>query len=89
MNIKIWRFIDLLFVVQKNKISITAKAGFPSYSISNHQLKIVDVGNVVATHPIQTLHPGETTEITAKKITSTYKLIIENKDGIIVYNSSL
>lgn len=31
LNIKIWRFIDLLFVVQKNKIPITINHKFDNY----------------------------------------------------------
>ena len=75
--------------VLKNKITITANAGFPSYAISNHNLKIIESGNVVGNYSLQTLNPGESTEITVKKITSTTKLVIENKDGFVIYDSSL
>jgi beta-glucuronidase len=75
--------------VLKNKITITANAGFPSYTISNHNLKIIESGNVVGNYSLQTLNPGESTEMTVKKITSTTKLVIENKDGFVIYDSSL
>ena len=44
---------------------------------------------MVGNYSLQTLNPGESTEITVKKITSTTKLVIENKDGFVIYDSSL
>lgn len=76
-------------VVLKNKITITANAGFPSYTIANHNLKIIEAGNTISTNLISTLNPGETIEISVKKITPNSKIIIENKQGIIIYDSSL
>jgi beta-glucuronidase len=76
-------------VVQKNRISITAKAGFPSYTIINHQLKITDGTKVPTTYPIKQIEPGETIDIDIKKIPTQYRLTIENKDGFVIYDSKL
>lgn len=76
-------------VVQKNKISITAKAGFPSYTISNHQLKITSGSSAATTYPIKQIAPGETIEVDIKKMPTNYRITIENKDGFVIYDSSL
>ncbi len=76
-------------VAEKNNVKITAKSGFPSYTISNHTLKIVDGIRVVSSHTIKTLNPSESVDVNVKKLNSSYKLLIENKEGIIIYDSSL
>lgn len=79
----------VIVTILKNKITITAKSGFPSYTIANHSLKILEGENLQSTYHIKTLNPGDSIEITVKKIANNNKLIIENKDGFIIYNSSL
>lgn len=79
----------VVVTVQKNKISVTAKSGFPSYTLYNHSLKIIEGVNTQAVYPINTLNIGETVDILVKKLSATSKIIIENKDGIKIYDSSL
>lgn len=79
----------LMVTVAKNKISIAAKSGFPSYPITNHILKIVEGDIVQATYSLATILPGSAIEVEVKKIGAKSKLIIENKKGIIIYDSGL
>ncbi len=74
-------------VVNKNKITITAKSGFPSYVISNHILKIMDGEKAIASYPIAEIKPGNNVEISIKKIGANNKIVIENKGGITIFDS--
>ncbi len=75
--------------VLKNKITITAKAGFPSYTIKNHSLKIMEGNKLILSYPIAEIKPGESIEINAKKITEKNKITIENKSGFIIFDNTL
>jgi beta-glucuronidase len=76
--------------INKNNITITGKAGFPSYTISNHVLKVIDNNKTIEVLPIAEIKPGNSIEVKTKKaISKNSKIIIENKSGIIIYNSSL
>ncbi|MBL7726913.1 MAG: hypothetical protein JNM68_04465, partial [Dinghuibacter sp.] len=74
---------------QKNNVVITAKTGFPSYTLTNHTLKLMDGENVTGSYPVPRLQPGNTIEIAVKKMGANNRLVIENKGGIIIYDSSL
>ncbi len=75
--------------VQKNKIIVTVKAGFPSYTIYNHVLKIMEQGKVISSFPVTGLKPGSSIEIVAKKPVLNSQIIIENKEGFVVFDNSL
>jgi beta-glucuronidase len=72
-----------------NKISITANTGFPSYTISNHILKIMDGNKLISTVALNNIKPGESIEVKVKKITAKRKIIIENKKGFVIYDNTL
>lgn len=73
----------------KNKIIITAKAGFPSYTITNHVLKIMEGDKLNSSYPVPALKPGNTVEILIKKLLPNSRLVIENKGGLKIFDSSL
>jgi beta-glucuronidase len=75
--------------VQKNNITITAKSGFPSYTIINHILKIMEGNKVNTSYPIPEIKPGGKVEINIKKAGSNNRIVIENKGGIMIYDSLL
>lgn len=75
--------------VQKNRIRITAKTGFPSYTISRHVLKIMEGGKLTSSFPITELKPGMEWEVSTKKSVSDARIIIENKAGFVIYDSLL
>jgi beta-glucuronidase len=75
--------------IQKNKITITAKSGFPSYAISNHILKIMDGNKVNMSYPIPEIKPGGSVEINSKKTVGNSRIVIENKGGMMIYDSFL
>ncbi|MEJ8843709.1 sugar-binding domain-containing protein [Lacibacter sp. H375] len=75
--------------VQKNKILITAKAGFPSYTISNHVLKLMEGEKLNSSYTVPEIKPGSTVEIILKKAISNSRIVIENKGGIVIFDSSL
>ncbi len=75
--------------IQKNIITITAKSGFPSYTISNHILKIMQGDKVSMSYPIPEIKPGSNVEINIKKGVSNSRIVIENKGGMMIYDSLL
>ena len=75
--------------ITKNKVNITAKAGFPSYTISNHNVKIIN-GSTIDMYPIPELIPGASIGIKCKKnVQKSSKIIIQNKGGIVIYDNTL
>ncbi len=76
-------------VIQKNKITIKAKSGFPSYTISNHILKIMVGDKVNSSYPIPEIKPGGSVEVSIKKVVSNGRIVIENKGGMMIYDSLL
>ncbi|MBL7813381.1 MAG: hypothetical protein JNL70_00145 [Saprospiraceae bacterium] len=78
----------IIVVVEKDKISITAKPDFPSYTIKNHVLKLMEGTKVVGSYPISEIGIGKTVELKINK-TAAQTLIIENKKGFCVYDSKL
>jgi len=79
----------LVIEVQKNSIKITAKSGFPSYNINNHILKIMEKDKVSSTYQLPEIKAGSSVEINVKKSVGNRRVIIENKGGIIVFDSLL
>ncbi len=79
----------LTVVVQKSKVVITVKWGFPSYTISNHVLKIMEGGKVIASLPVPEIKPGGSTEINTRKAVPNSRVIIENKAGFVIFDNSL
>jgi beta-glucuronidase len=75
--------------INNSKINITAKSGFPSYVISNHFLKIMVGDKVISTTPIPEIKPGENVEINIKKLVRNSRMVIENKGGMMIYDSLL
>ncbi len=75
--------------ILKNIVTITAKSGFPSYTISNHILKIMQGDKVSMSYPIQELKPGGNVEVNIKKGVTNSRIVIENKDGMVIYDSLL
>lgn len=78
----------VLVVVEKDKISITAKSDFPSYAIKNHVLKIMEGKEVKGSYAIPEIGIGKTIELKVNK-TATQTFVIENKKGFRVYDSGL
>jgi beta-glucuronidase len=74
--------------VENDKISITAKPDFPSYTIKNHVLKIMEGAEVKGSFPIPDIEIGKTVELKVSK-TATQRVVIENKKGFRVYDSEL
>jgi beta-glucuronidase len=72
-----------------SKIIITAKSGFPSYVISNHFLKIMVGDKLISTFPIPEIKPGGNVEINLKRVVRNSHIVIENKGGIMIYDSLL
>lgn len=77
----------VIVAVEKEKIIISGVADFPSYTLSNHILKIIDGDKTVASYQLPIIQPGKSTEIKLNKISSKYKIVIENSGGIVIYNS--
>jgi beta-glucuronidase len=75
--------------VAKNVIAITGKSDFPSYTITNHTLKIIQSGKVIVTHQLPMIEPGKTMEIKVGKLNPDAILVIENRGGVRIYNSDL
>ena len=78
----------VIVVVEKDKISITAKSDFPSYAIKNHVLKIMEGKELKGSYAIPEIGIGKTIELKVTK-TATQTFVIENKKGFIVYHSEL
>jgi beta-glucuronidase len=74
--------------VEKDKISITAKPDFPSYTIKNHVLKIMEGTEVKGSFPISEIGIGKTIELKVTK-TAAQTVVIENRKGFRVYDSGL
>lgn len=77
----------VIVVVGNDKISITTKPDFPSYTIKNHVLKLMEGTKIVGIYPIPEIGIGKTVELKVAK-TAAQDLIIENKKGFCVYDSS-
>ena len=77
----------VIVVVGNDKISITTKPDFPSYTIKNHVLKLMEGTKIVGIYPIPEIGIGKTVELKVAK-TASQDLIIENKKGFCVYDSS-
>ncbi len=75
--------------IEKNNITITAKSGFPSYTISNHILKIMEGDKVTMGYPIREIKPGDKVEMSIKKVGSKSRIVIQNKEGMMIYDSLL
>ena len=78
----------VIVTIGNGKISITAKPDFPSYTIKNHVLTIMEGAEVKGSYPIPNIEIGKTVELKINK-TATQSLIIENKKGFRVYHSGL
>ncbi len=76
-------------VVQKNKIVITAKTGFPSYTITNHILKIMDGSKMKTSYPVPAINPGSSVEIIIKNTIGSKRIVIENRGGIVIFDGLL
>jgi beta-glucuronidase len=74
--------------VENDKISITGKPDFPSYTIKNHVLKILEGTEVKSSYPIPEIGIGKTVELKISK-TATQTVIIENKKGFVVFQTNL
>ncbi len=74
--------------VENDKISITAKPDFPSYTIKNHVLKIMEGTEMKGSFPIPDIGIGKTVELKMNK-TAGQSLIIETRKGFRVYDSRL
>ncbi len=74
--------------VDNNKISITAKSDFPSYTIKNHVLKVMEGTAVKGTYPIPEIGIGKTVELKVAKM-ATQTIVIESGKGFRVYDSGL
>jgi beta-glucuronidase len=78
----------VIVTVEKDKISITAKPDFPSYTIKNHVLKIMEGTEVKGSFPIPEIGIGKTVEVKVNK-TAAQSIVIENRKGFCIYHSSL
>jgi beta-glucuronidase len=74
--------------VENGKISITAKPDFPSYTIKNHVLKIMEGTEVKGIYPIPEIGIGKTVELKVSK-TAAQNVVIETRKGFCVYDSRL
>jgi beta-glucuronidase len=75
----------VIVTIENNKISITAKPDFPSYTLKNHVLKIMEGAEVKGSYPIPEIGIGKTIELKIAK-TGAQTIIIENKKGFRIYN---
>ena len=73
--------------VEKDRIRITAKPDFPSYTIKNHVLKIMEGSTIKGSYLIPEIVIGNTFELKVNK-TLSQTVIIENRKGFCVFNSS-
>ncbi len=78
----------VIVVIENDKISITAKSDFPSYTIKNHVLKIMEGAEVKGSFAIPNIEIGKTVELKVTK-TAAQTVVIENKKGFSIYNSGL
>ncbi len=74
--------------IENDKISITAKPDFPSYTIKNHVLKIIEGTEVKGSYPIPEIEIGKTVELKISK-TAMQNIVIENQKGFRIYQSDL
>lgn len=79
----------VLVTKAKDKVMITGVPDFPSYTLINHVLKIMVSGKVVSTHTLPVVEPGKTIEVNVNKLPAKASISIENKGGIIIYDSAL
>jgi beta-glucuronidase len=75
--------------IANNKITVGAKSTFPSYTLRNYVVKVMEGDKLVNTYPLPELKPGGSAEIKVGKMSKNATLVIENKQGIRVYDSSL
>ncbi len=76
----------VIVTAEKDKISITAKPDFPSYTLKNHVLKIMEGTDVKGSYPLPDIGIGQTVDLKLTK-TATQRLVIENRKGFRVYDS--
>lgn len=72
----------------KDKVLITGVNDFPSYTLTNHVLKIMVGNKVISTHELPVIEPGNTITIKVSKLPSKPGMVIENKGGIIIYDAA-
>ncbi len=83
------KLAPVLVTVEKNKVIVTSKNDFPSYTISNHVLKILVAEKVINTLQLPFIEIGKTIELKVDKLPAKARIVIENKGGIVIYDSSL
>ncbi len=74
---------------EKDKVHITGIANFPSYTLSNHVMKILVGDKTLATYQLPVIEPGSSMDIKLNKTPVNYRTVIENKAGIVIYDSGL
>lgn len=74
---------------EKDKVQITGIDNFPSYTLSNHVLKILVGNKIIATYQLPVIEPGLSVDIKLNKPPKKYRTVIENKGGIVIYDSGL
>lgn len=79
----------IVVTTAKDKVLITGVKDFPSYTLSNHVLKIMVADKVISTHELPVIEPGNSIEINVNKLSAKSRMVIENKGGIVIYDSLL
>lgn len=59
------------------------------FTLSNFVVKVIEGDKVVSTYPLPEFKPGGSSEIKVGRLSSKATLVIENKQGIRVYDSAL
>ncbi len=73
----------------KDKVSITGVSDFPSYTLSNHVLKIIVLNKIISSHQLPVIEPGKTIEIKVNKLSPKLRILVESKEGFVIYDSTL
>jgi len=79
----------VVVTIKKNKIAVTAKAGYPSYTLYNHVVKVMHKNKAPIVYNLPIVEPGKTVEIATDKSLSKATIVIENKQGFVIYSSAL
>ncbi len=79
----------VLVNAENNTIRITGIASFPSYTLTNHVLKILVGNKIITTYSLPIIEPGLSVDIKLNKPPLKYRMVIENKGGIVIYDSGL
>ncbi len=77
----------VLVSIAKDKITITGVSDFPSYTLTNHVLRILVDNKIISTRPLPTIEPGKTVELKVEKLPIKCSIIIENSGGVIISTS--